>query len=156
MLLEEKAVKLLIRKGKTLSSSESCSGGLLSHRITNIPGSSQVFYLGIVTYDNRAKTKLLGVSKKILKRHGAVSAPVAALMAKNVRKILKTDLGIGITGIAGPTGQTKDKPVGLVHIALSTQNKVIGQKLNLKGSRTAIKNQAVTKALQLIIKTLSR
>lgn len=149
-------VRLLTQRGKTLSVAESCSGGLLANRITDIPGSSNVLHLGIVAYDNRAKIKILKIPSKIISRYGAVSTQVARLMASNVRKILKTDIGIGITGIAGPTGGTKDKPVGLVYVALSTKNKVVCRRLNLKGQRASIKLQATTEALKLLMQTLSK
>src|ERR1700685_1548338 len=107
MRLEQKILKKFISNKKTLAIAESCTGGLIGDRLTNIPGASAFFLMGIIAYDNAAKSKILSIPPALLKKHGAVSAPVAKLMAHNVRKILKTDLGLGVTGIAGPTGGTK-------------------------------------------------
>ena len=150
MTLEKKIAHLLISKHQTLSIAESCTGGLLSHRLTNIPGSSAFFHFGLIVYANKAKCKLLKINEKILITYGAVSPQTARAMAKNVRKILKSDIGIAITGIAGPSGAAKNKPVGLVYIALNTQNKEICKKFNFKGTRASIKQQSSTKALNLI------
>lgn len=117
--LEELVVKLLNEQGKTLATAESCTGGLLSKRITDIPGSSSVFHMGCVTYANEAKEALLFVPHEILKAHGAVSEETARAMAEGIVKRSGSDLGIGITGIAGPDGGTPEKPVGLIYIALS-------------------------------------
>jgi PncC family amidohydrolase len=108
--------------------------------------------LGIVAYDNAAKTKLLGVSPGLIKKHGAVSAPVARAMAIGVRKILKTDYGLSVTGIAGPGGATKSKPVGLVFIAVSTGSKTTVKQYLFKGTRLAIKNKAAQTALKILAK----
>ncbi len=117
--LEELVVKLLNEQGKTLATAESCTGGLLSKRITDIPGSSSVFHMGCVTYANEAKEALLFVPHEVLKAHGAVSEETARAMAEGIVKRSGSDLGIGITGIAGPDGGTPEKPVGLIYIALS-------------------------------------
>ena len=154
MLPEEKVAQIFIKRNKTLSIAESCSGGLLSNRITNIPGSSGFFRLGIVVYSDKAKTKLLGIPQNTITKYGAVSAQVAVLMAKNVKNILKTDFGIGITGIAGPTGASRNKPIGLVFVALSTKHETLCQQLNLRGARISIKKQTTTKALQLLLKNI--
>ena len=108
--------------------------------------------LGIIAYDYAAKTKVLGVPSALLKKHGAVSSPVAGLMAQGVRKILKTDYGLSITGIAGPGGATKTKPVGLVFISVSTKQKTIVKKFLFKGTRLAIKKQAAQDALKMLAK----
>ncbi|MBF0521635.1 MAG: CinA family protein [Candidatus Omnitrophica bacterium] len=155
MQLEEIVAHCLIHQKKTLAIAESCSGGLLSHRLTNISGSSSFLMAALVTYSYESKTKLLNVPKKLLEKHGAVSRDVASLMAKNVRKLFKTDFGIGITGIAGPTGGTKTKPVGLVFIALSTKTKVVCLKCHFKGSRLQVKTQTTTQALKLLLRYLS-
>jgi len=138
---------LLRKKKKTLSVAESCTGGLLGHLLTETPGSSRYFLGGIVTYHNKAKTALLKVSPKSLKKAGAVSESVAKQMAKGVRTRFGTDFGIGITGIAGPDGGTKKKPVGLVYIAISNRGKGLCRKFLFFGSRSDIKMQAAKKAL---------
>lgn len=117
--LEEAVVHLLAENHLTLATAESCTGGLVAKRITDIPGSSEVFHMGAVTYANEIKTKLLGVPEDVLAKYGAVSPQVAELMAQGVRNVSGSDLGIGITGIAGPGGGTPEKPVGLVYLALS-------------------------------------
>ena len=152
MNLDKKLARLLIQHRKTISTAESCSGGLLAHRLTNIPGSSAYFKLGLVTYHNDAKSQLLKIPAKIIKKYGAVSRPVSVLMAKNIKKILKADFGVGITGIAGPTGGTPHKPVGLTFVAVSTPTKTICLKCLFRGTRLQIKNQAATKAIQLLLK----
>lgn len=155
MHLDKKAALLLTQQKKTLALAESCTGGLLAHTLTNLPGASQFLYLGIIAYDNSAKVKLLGVSPSLIKKHGAVSPEVAQQMANNVRKLLKTDLGIAITGIAGPTGGTTVKPVGLVYIALADKDNAAAHEYRFKGSRLSIKNQSVKTALTQLIKKLS-
>ncbi len=154
MQIEQKIAKLLKQKHKTLSIAESCTGGLLCHKLTNIAGSSEYFKLGIVAYSNESKIKLLKIPKEIIRTKGSVSKDVCLLMARNIRKIAKTDLGIGITGIAGPTGATAKKPVGLVYIALATSKKTIVKKYIFEGSRAFVKNQAAALALKLLEKTL--
>jgi nicotinamide-nucleotide amidase len=135
-----------------LALAESCTGGLIADRLTNRPGSSVFFLLGIVAYDNRAKSEILGVPATLIKKHGAVSQQVAKAMAQGVRKILKTDYGLAITGIAGPSGGSAQKPVGLVYIAFCTQQKTIIRKFLFKGSRLAIKKQAAQSALKMLAK----
>lgn len=117
--LEELVVKELSAQGKTLATAESCTGGLLSKRITDVSGSSGVFHMGVVTYANEAKEALLGVPREVLEQHGAVSEQTARAMAEGIVKRGGSDLGVGITGIAGPEGGTAEKPVGLIYIALS-------------------------------------
>lgn len=152
--LEEQIAHMLIKHKKTLAVAESCTGGLASHRLTNIPGSSGFFKLGICAYANEAKNKLLGISSRTLLKYGAVSRQVAQCMARGVRKKAKTDYGIGITGIAGPTGATKNKPIGLTYIAVSYKNKVIYRKYIFKGTRKKIKSQAASGALTLLSRLL--
>ena len=120
--------------------------------MTNISGASAFFLLGVIAYDNAAKTKILGVPPALIKKHGAVSAKVASAMAQGVRKILKTDYGLSVTGIAGPSGGSSNKPVGLVFIAVSTKQKNIVKKLLFKGTRFAIKNKAAQTALKMLAK----
>lgn len=155
MLVEKKVAQLLLKYRKTVSLAESCTGGLLGHLLTNTPGSSEYFQLGLVTYSYEAKEKLLKIPRSLLARHGAVSAPVTKLMAENVRKLLKTDFSISITGIAGPGGATKTKPLGLAFIAVASRQKTICRKFNFRGGRLSVKKQAAVKALQLLLKFLS-
>jgi nicotinamide-nucleotide amidase len=152
MRLEQNTLKKFVKSKKTLAIAESCTGGLIGDRLTNIAGSSAFFLLGIIAYDNAAKTKLLGVPPALLKKYGAVSAPVASTMAKGVRKILKTDYGLSVTGIAGPGGGSKNKPVGLIFIAVSTRQKTIVKRFLFKGTRIAIKNKASQTALKMLAK----
>ncbi|MBI3602253.1 MAG: CinA family protein [Candidatus Omnitrophica bacterium] len=162
MRIEQKIAKILLTKQNTLAIAESCTGGLLAHRFTNIPGSSAFFWLGIIAYDNKAKVKLLKIPPLIIKKHDAVSLPVVKFMAQNVRKILNTHWGIGITGIAGPakggsgpSGGTNTKPVGLVYIAVASRQKTLANQYYFKGTRLAIKNQAANKALEILLCALS-
>ena len=150
MRLEQKILKKFVQRAQTLAIAESCTGGLIGDRLTNIAGASAFFLLGIIAYNNAAKTKILGVSSALFKKHGAVSAPVASAMAQGVRKILKTDYGLSVTGIAGPGGGSKSKPVGLVFIAVSTKQKTFVQKFLFKGTRLAIKKKASQAALKML------
>lgn len=153
MLLAEKVAKSLIeKKKKTLSIAESCTGGLLTHRLTNISGSSKFLECSIVAYSNAAKHKLLKIPLKCIEKHGAVSKETATLMAKNVRKIFNSDFGLSITGIAGPTGATKTKPVGLCFIALATAKHTRCLQCHFKGNRLQVKSKAATKALKMLMK----
>lgn len=150
MLLEKQTATLLLKQQKTIAIAESCTGGLLSMKLTNISGSSQYFIAGIVAYSNLAKTKVLGISKTILKKNGAVSSPVALGMARNIKKKFRTHFGLGITGIAGPSGGTKTKPVGLVYIAISGPQNIC-QAFHFKGTRASIREQASQKAMELLL-----
>lgn len=152
--IEKKIATILTRKNKTVSVAESCSGGLLGHRLTNVAGSSKYFMGGVLVYANAAKSKLLGVSPALIKKHGAVSTPVAEKMADSVRKLLKTDYGISITGIAGPSGGSKDNPVGLTYIAVANSKKVLCKEFHFKGSRLSIKTSATQSALELLLKII--
>ena len=134
---------------------ESCTGGLLCHRLTNIPGSSEVLKFGLVAYSNQAKIKFLSVPKMTIKRHGAVSEATAIAMALGARRKLAADLAVSITGIAGPGGGSARKPVGLTFIAISAGRQGCCLKCFFKGNRSAIKSQATRKALRLIIKTVN-
>jgi len=155
MNLVQKIIQALQSQGQTLAVAESCTGGLVANRITDVPGSSDVFLLGVITYSNEAKQKILNIPPKALKSHGAVSEQIAIAMAKGVRKIHKTDFGIGITGIAGPTGGTKAKPVGLTYIAVSTKDETLCLHCMFQGTRPQIKKQASTQALELLTEFLS-
>ena len=154
MSVESKVAQKLIAQKKTLAIAESCSGGLLTHRLTNIPGSSRFLIAGIVSYADTAKTQLLQIPSVILKRHGAVSRPVAALMAQNIRRKFRCDFGVGLTGVAGPTGGTEAKPVGLIFIAVSSARQTIARRFLFKGSRRQNKKQAADQALELLSKFL--
>ncbi len=155
MQLNIKVAQSLIKQKKTLAIAESCTGGLLSNNLTNVPGSSNFLLMSIIAYANAAKTKLLNISPQLLKKHDAVSAPIARLMATNIRKILSTDYGIAITGIAGPGGGSASKPVGLVFIAVSNKKTVFVEQCIFKGSRLSIKRQASNTALNLLLKNIS-
>lgn len=150
MRKEEQIAYLLINSKKTLAIAESCTGGLLTNRLTNVDGSSHFLKLALIAYSNEAKTKLLKVSQSKIRQYGAVSTQTAVAMAKGVRNILKTDFGVGITGIAGPTGGTKTKPVGLVYIAVCTNFETLCLECQFRGTRTSIKSQATTQALRLL------
>jgi PncC family amidohydrolase len=152
MRLEQKTLKKFIQRKETLAIAESCTGGLIGDRLTNVPGASAFFLLGIIAYDNAAKTKILRVPSAFIKKYGAVSSKVASAMAQGVRKILKTDYGLSVTGIAGPGGASKTKPLGLVFISVSTKQKTIVKKFLFKGTRLAIKKKASQTALKMLAK----
>lgn len=148
--LEEVVGYLLRGDKKTLAVAESCTGGLMGHRITNVPGSSDYFIQGVIAYSNEAKKGLLDVPSDLIEKHGAVSYQVAQAMAQEVRKKAQADLGVGITGIAGPTGGTPEKPVGLVYVALAWDEGCEVTKNLFLGKREAIKFQSSQKALDMI------
>lgn len=148
--LEEVVGKFLKKKSQTLATAESCTGGFLGHRITNVPGSSGYFLQGVLAYSDRAKTQLLGVPSEIIAARGAVSPQVARAMATGIRKKANATYGLSITGIAGPSGGTKDKPVGLVYTALATDKEVFVDKNLFLGDRNAIKFQSSQKALDML------
>lgn len=149
-VLLKKISSLLIEKKLTIATAESCTGGLLAHTLTNISGSSNYFDRGVVSYSNRAKIELVDVPETLLKRYGAVSRQVAVAMAEGVREKSNVDIGISTTGIAGPTGGTKNKPVGLVYIALSTKEKTIVKRFKFSGNRLENKESACNAALQML------
>ena len=152
MKLSKKIVKLLIKKKNRISFAESCTGGLLSSVITSISGSSKVFTLGLVTYSNSSKINVLKVPKKIITKHGAVSYETCLSMVKNLNRISKTNISVSITGIAGPKGGTKQKPVGLVFIGIKKGNKTFVKKYLFKNKkRSLIQKATVNKALNLIL-----
>ena len=153
--LSQKVVKLLTKKKLKISFAESCTGGLLSSSITSISGSSKVFTLGLVTYSNQSKISILKVGKNIIKKYGAVSYETCLAMVKNLNKISKTNISVSITGIAGPKGGTKKKPVGLVFIGIKKANKTLVRKYLFKNkTRISVQNAAVNKALNLILSFL--
>lgn len=148
----EKAVgELLKKRGLTISAAESCTGGLLSSMITDVPGSSGYFTGSVVAYDNEVKKKTLGVRSATLREYGAVSVAAADEMASGVRKRLKTDIGVAVTGIAGPGGGTARKPVGTVFIGVSVKDSVFVKKFLFKGERKKIKKLSSTAALEMVL-----
>ena len=152
--MEEIVGLRLLVTGYTLAVAESCTGGLIAQRLTEISGASRYFMEGVVTYSNEAKIRTLGVARKILRDHGAVSGPVAEAMAEGIRKRAGTDLGLSVTGIAGPTGGTKEKPVGLVYIALANEVHTEHRKLIIPGDRHLIRWRASQAALDLLRRRL--
>ena len=149
----QKILMLLKKKKIELSTAESCTGGMLAQAITSISGASRVFKFGIVTYSNQSKTKYLKVPSKIIKRYGAVSEECCTFMLKGVAKISKTKINLAITGIAGPNGGTKQKPIGLVYIGIRKNKKIRIDKFFFKNqSRENIRKNSVKKSLELIVK----
>ena len=147
----KKIILTLIAKKLNLSVAESCTGGLLSSCLTSISGSSKIFSMGLITYSNRSKIKILRVPKKLIREHGAVSAQCCLSMVNNLSKISKSNICVSITGIAGPTGGTKKKPIGLVYIGVKKGKRVIMSKCNFKNKgRNYIQKATVKKALKII------
>ena len=152
---QTKIVSLLKKKKYKISLAESCTGGLLSSAITSVSGSSKVFTLSLVAYSNQSKIKVLKVSKKIIRKYGSVSEQVCKAMVKNVSKIGKTNISVSITGIAGPSGGTKIKPVGLVYVGIKKSNRTEVKKYLFKNKgRAYIQKAAVNKSLGLILSFL--
>jgi len=147
----KKIVHKLMKKKIKISFAESCTGGMLSSSITSVSGSSNVFNLGLVTYSNESKIKVLKVPKKIIRKYGAVSEQVCKIMAKNVSKIGKTNMSVSVTGIAGPSGGTRKKPVGLVYVGIKKDNIINIKKYLFKNKgRSYIQRAAVNRCLKLI------
>ena len=154
-LSSQKIVNKLIKKKLTIAVAESCTGGLLSSAITSVGGSSKVFNLGLVAYSNQSKINLLKVPKKIIIKYGSVSKQVCLAMAKNLSKIINTNISLSITGIAGPSGGTKIKPVGLVYVGIKKGNRTGVKKYLFKNKgRSYIQKAAVNKSLGLILSFL--
>ena len=150
--IAQKVIKLLSKKKLKISFAESCTGGLLSSSITSISGSSKVFTVGLVTYSNQAKINILKIPKRIIMKNGAVSYETCRLMVKNLSKISKTSISVSITGVAGPKGGTKQKPVGLVYIGIKKGNKILVKKYLFKNKkRNSIQKATVNKALNLVL-----
>jgi nicotinamide-nucleotide amidase len=155
MNLNQKIVALLKKKKLKISFAESCTGGLLSSAITSVNGSSKVFSIGLVTYSNEAKITVLKVAKNIIKKYGAVSIQCCIAMATNLSKISKSKICISITGIAGPKGGSKQKPIGLVYIGIKIGKKVTVNKCNFKNKgRVFIQKQTVKKTFNLLLKLI--
>ena len=148
-------IKILAKKKLKISVVESCTGGLLASKITSTSGASKVFNLGFVTYSNQAKIKILKVNKNIIRKYGAVSHECCSMMVNNLSKISKANINVSITGIAGPKGGTKLKPVGLVYIGIKKGNKISVNKCLFKSKkRSSIQKATVNKALNLILRTV--
>ena len=155
MTLNKKIVSLLKKKKIKMSVAESCTGGMLSSAITSIGGSSKVFKVGLVTYSNQSKITILKVPKKIIQKYGAVSIQCCLAMVNNISKISNSKICVSITGIAGPGGGTRQKPVGLVYIGIKVGKKVIVNKCNFKNKgRVFIQKQTVNKSLNLLLKLI--
>ena len=150
--LSKKVVGLLRKKKHKISFAESCTGGLLASSITSVSGSSKIFTLGLITYSNQAKIKTLKVPKRIILKYGAVSRETCLSMVKNLSKISMTNISVSITGVAGPKGGTKEKPVGLVFIGIKKGNKTLIKKYLFKNKkRNLIQKATVNKALNLVL-----
>ena len=146
-------IKLLTKKKLKISFAESCTGGLLASTIASVSGASKIFNLGLITYSNQAKIKILKVNKNIIKKYGAVSHECCSAMVKNLSKISKANINVSITGIAGPKGGTKEKPVGLVYIGVKKGNKIQVNKCLFKDkNRSSIQKATVRKSLNLILR----
>ena len=154
-MLIKKIINLLKRKKLKIAVAESCTGGMLSSIFTSINGSSKVFKLGLVAYSNESKIRVLNVSKKIINKYGAVSEQTCEAMAKNVAKMAKTNMSISVTGIAGPNGGTRKKPVGLVFIGIKKGSKIRVKKYLFKNKgRTSVQKTSVNKSLKLTLSIL--
>ena len=155
MSLNKKVILLIKRKKMKLAIAESCTGGMLSSAITSVSGSSKVFTMGLVTYSNQAKTNILKVNQKIIKKYGAVSVQCCLAMVNNLSKISNSKVCVSVTGIAGPKGGSKQKPVGLVYIGIRVGKKVVVYKCNFKNKgRIFIQKQTVKKTLNLLVQLI--
>lgn len=154
--VEELVLDLARAQGLTVATAESCTGGLVAARLTSVPGSSEAFAGGVVAYDNRLKRELLDVSDEVLGRHGAVSAETAAAMARGARGGVGADVGVSVTGVAGPGGGTPEKPVGLVYLHATTPTAEEAMELRLPGDRAAVRRRAAASALHLLRRVLSQ
>jgi PncC family amidohydrolase len=155
MDLNQKVFFILKKKKLKISLAESCTGGLLSASITSIKGSSKIFSMGLVTYSNQSKITILKIPKKIIQKYGAVSVQCCLSMVKNLSKISKSKICISITGIAGPKGGTRIKPIGLVYIGIKIGKKIVVNKCNFKNKgRLFIQKQSVKKTLNLLLKLI--
>ena len=157
MSLNQKIVSLLKRKKLKVAIAESCTGGMLSSAITSVSGSSKVFTMGLVTYSNQAKTGILKIPQKIINKYGAVSVQCCLVMVNNLSKISKSKVCVSITGIAGPKGGSKQKPVGLVYIGIRIGKKVVVNKCNFKNKgRLFIQKQTVKRTINLLLKLIKQ
>lgn len=152
--LEELLVKNLTDRGLTITTAESCTGGLVAATIVNVAGSSAVFNQGFITYANEAKISAVGVLESTLEKYGAVSEQTAKEMAEGALKTANADVALATTGIAGPGGGTKEKPVGLVYVACATKDKTVVERCQFSGTRSEVRESSVKKALSLAIAAL--
>lgn len=155
MTLEEQVTQALKEKKRTLATAESCTGGLMAARLTDLEGTSEIFVGSVVSYHNSVKENLLGVSHSTLQTMGAVSEDTAVQMAQGVRECIKTDYGVGITGIAGPGGGTPEKPVGLVYISVAGPEGGAVTRNVFPGDRTQVREQSVAKAFSMLLELMS-
>ncbi len=151
----DEIISKLIENNITISTAESCTGGSLGKIITSVPGASSIYGYGFITYANEAKEKILGVSHETLEKHGAVSPDTALQMAKGAREVSGSDVSVSVTGIAGPSGGTAEKPVGLVYIAISDKYGEEYRKLNLSGNRDEVREQTCNKVFELVKERLN-
>ena len=150
----EQLISLLKEKDLTVATAESCTGGGIGHRLTAVSGSSAVYMGGIISYTNDVKEKVLNVPSEMLREHGAVSAPTAKAMAEGVRRLLNSDFGVSVTGLAGPTGDGSGKPVGLVYIGIAQSRQTDVQEYLFSGSREEVREQAIQAAIELLLNTV--
>jgi PncC family amidohydrolase len=155
MSLQERLAAVLADRGLTLATAESCTGGGLSHVMTDVPGASAFFLGGIIAYHNDVKARLLGVDEETLRTHGAVSSETALAMAIGCRHRFDSDIAVSITGIAGPTGGSPEKPVGLVYMALATRQRTQVAEHHFSGNRAHVRAQAVSAAMTMILSTVA-
>lgn len=153
---EESLGRLLKERDWTIGVAESCTGGLLSVRLTDVPGSSAYFRGAVVAYHNDLKEGMLGVPSRLIRQAGAVSEEVAREMAQGARRLLNVDVGVAVTGIAGPGGGTREKPVGLVFVAVATPSALVSRSFRFAGGRTANREDSVDRALELLLAVLGR
>jgi PncC family amidohydrolase len=151
MTIEEELNRLLSGGRKTIALAESCTGGLIACRVTDVPGASEYFGAGVVSYSNQAKEAFLGVPGEIIASHGAVSAETAREMAAGIRRVADSDIGLSVTGVAGPGGGSPDKPVGTVFIALAAEGTMIAKHYFFSGNRREIREQTAEAALRLLV-----
>lgn len=152
--LEQEVGELLLYRGLWLATAESCTGGLISHLITNVAGSSTYYLGGVTAYSNEAKVRLLGVRQETLEQHGAVSEETVLEMARGIRKAMGADIGISVSGIAGPTGGTPDKPLGTVWIGLSSPRDEYARHFLWSGDRLAVKEHSAQAAMKMVVEYL--
>ncbi len=152
--LENVLVARLTESGRKVATAESCTGGLVAQRVTSVAGSSGCFDLGVVSYANEQKNKILGVKKETLEKFGAVSKETALEMSEGIKKLSGADFGVGITGLAGPGGGSDKKPVGLVYISICTENEHKAFEYHFSGDRLSVRNQTADEALRLVIERL--
>jgi PncC family amidohydrolase len=152
--LSRKLKKICLEKKLTIAAAESCTGGGIGAAITAVSGSSQYFYGGVIAYDNSIKISVLGVNEKTLKRYGAVSGQTVRAMALGVKKLMKTSCAVAVSGIAGPGGGTKEKPVGLVYIGISVNSKTVARKYVFGGSRQEVRKQAVKTGIKELLRVI--